>query len=411
MKLAINGGTPVRSKPWPKYPIIGDAEKQAVLDVLDDGQLVSFRASLAGDWYLGSTNVKKFERLVADYHNVKYAVAFTSATAALHGAVVACGVKPLSEVIVTPYSFSASATAPLMHNAIPVFADVTFGDFCLDPASAEARITDRTQAIIPVHLFGYPAEMDGIMALAGRYDLKIIEDCAQAPGALYKGQQVGTIGDCGVFSFVGEKNASCGEGGMLITDDDKIAAIARLVRNHGDAIHEPMLGFNYRMTEYQAALGAVQWGKLDGYNEIRIELADYLSDQLRPFPGITPFIGDVGDKHVYYVYPVFYDAEITGIPRNKFVEALNAEGIPFGAGYNEPLSMLPIFTERAHFAYQYYDGDVEYGKGVCPVAEMLWEKGLIITVVTRPPATFADMDDIARAFEKVLGNASSIAAD
>jgi len=236
VKLAINGGNPVRRKPWPKYPIIGEEEKQAVLDVLDDGQLVSFRASLAGDWFLGSTNVKEFERAVADYHNVKYAISFTSATAALHGAVVACGVEPLSEVIVTPYSFNTSATAPLMHNAIPVFADVSPYDFCLESASIEANITERTQAIIPVHLFGGPAEMDGIMALAGHYDLKVIEDAAQAPGALYKGRQVGTIGDCGVFSFVGEKNASCGEGGMLITDDPEIARVARLVRNHGDAL-------------------------------------------------------------------------------------------------------------------------------------------------------------------------------
>jgi len=399
--IALYGGTPVREKPWPKYPIIGDAEKQAVMEVLDDGLLQGFRGS-HGPMFLGGPRVREFEKLVADYHDVEFAVSFTSASAALHGAVVAVGVQSGQEVIVSPYTFNTSATCALMHNAIPVFADVDLGTCCLSPEAVEAAISCQTSAIIPVHLFGRTADMDPILEIAREYDLRVIEDAAQAPGARYKGRLAGTMGDCGIFSFVGEKNASCGEGGMLITSDPEIARVARLVRNHGDCLYEPMLGYNYRMTEVTAAIGAVQWSQLDKGNEVRRYLAYHLNGKLSQIPGLGVPMVEHGSLHSYYVYALTYDEAETGIPRGWFVEALNAEGIPFGAGYVRPLHLLPLFQQRAHDAYRHYGKEVSYYKGLCPVAEYLYERGLILTMVTRPPNTTEDMDDIVAAIQKVL---------
>lgn len=402
--LALHGGTPIREKPWPKYPIIGDAEKQAVKEVLDGGLLQGFTGAY-GPGFLGGPRVKAFEKMVADYHDIEFAVSFTSATAALHGAVVAVGVQPGEEVIVSPYSFSTSASCALMHNAIPVFVDIAVDNFCISPEAIERAITPRTRAIIPVHIFGGPADMGPIMEIANKHDLRVIEDAAQAPGACYKGHQVGTMGDCGVFSFVGEKHASCGEGGMLITNDPETARTAQLVRNHGECLYEPILGYNYRMTEVQAAIGAVQWAKLDDGNQARRLLALYLSGRLKSIKGLTaPYVRH-GDKHSYYVYAVKYDEKEIGISRGWFVEALQAEGIPFWAGYNKPLYLLPLYQQRAHYAYRHYKGDVSYRKGLCPVVEYMWERGVIATIAIRPPATLEDMDDIVMAFEKVLEHA------
>lgn len=399
--IALYGGTPVREKPWPKYPIIGDAEKQAVMEVLDSGLLQGFRGS-HGPMFLGGPRVREFEKLVADYHDVEFAVSFTSATAALHGAVVAVGVQPGEEVIASPYTFNTSATCALMHNAVPVFVDVDPYSFCMDPNKIAQAITPLTGAIIPVHLFGRPADMDAIMDIAREYSLPVIEDAAQAPGARYKGRLTGTMGDCGIFSFVGEKNASCGEGGMLITNDPEIARVARLVRNHGDCLYEPMLGYNYRMTEVTAAVGAVQWAKLNITNAVRQALAYYLNGKLSQIPGLgVPMVGR-NDLHSYYVYALTYNELVTGVPRGWFVEALNAEGIPFGAGYIRPLHLLPLYQQRAHYAYRHYGGHASYHKGLCPVAEYLYERGLILTSLTRPPNTTKDMDDIVAAIEKVL---------
>lgn len=417
--MSLIDENPVRVKEWPGWPIVTDAERKAVSRALG-GELVSFRAS-RGPWFLGGPEVQALEEMVADYHDVKHAVSFTSATAALHGAVVACGVEPLDEVVVTPYSFNSSATAPLMHNAIPVFADVTGTDFCLDPDSVREAISPSTSAIIVVHLFGGMADMDAIMEIAEKFGLAVIEDCAQAPGSRYKNRKAGTIGDCGVFSFVGQKNVSCGEGGMLITNDDEIARIARLVRNHADALGEPILGYNYRMTEYQAALAGAQWPKMDECNHHRRILAGYLAEGLSGLPGISILNPRPNDWHSYYVFPILYDEKAVGLSRDKFVEAVNAEGVPVGGGYIKPLNMLPLFEQRAHFAFRAYaerhtreigqSPSPPYGEGVCPVAEDLWRNRMIITMVTRPPNTFDDMDDVIEAFEKVIDCADQIPTD
>jgi dTDP-4-amino-4,6-dideoxygalactose transaminase len=410
--LALLGGKPVRSRPFPPHPIVGEEEKRAVMEVLDSGKLSTFLA-IQGEYFNGGKKIKEFEKNFCDYHGVKYAVAFNSATSALHAAVVAVGVEACQEVIVPPYTFTSTATSVLMHNAIPVFADVEDTYFGLDAASVEKSISPLTKSIIPVHLFGHPAKMDELLAVARKHGLKVIEDCAQAPGAKYKDRYVGTLGDCGIFSFTENKNITTGEGGMLVTNDEAIAEAARLVRNHGEAVvsgqtvrtyNSTMLGWNYRMTEMDAALGVVQFRRMDELNGGRIDCANYLTSKLRGIPGLTmPAVAD-GAKHVYYVYAMKYDAARLGLPRETFVKALVAEGIPFGAGYVRPLYLSSIYHENRPFAYRHYTGNARYEKGLCPVTERLHERDLVLTGITRPPATREDMEDVVTAIHKVLEN-------
>jgi dTDP-4-amino-4,6-dideoxygalactose transaminase len=411
-RLALLGGRRVRAEPFPPYPIIGQEEKEAVSKVLEEGRLSTFIAA-PGEHFLGGKRIREFEKAFADYHGVKYAAAFNSGTSALHAAVVGVGTRPGEEVITSPFTFTSSASCALMHGAVPVFADVDPEVFCLDSKALEKSVTGLTRAIIPVHLFGHSAPMDEILDIAERYGLKVIEDCAQAAGASYRGRKVGTLGDCSVFSFQESKNMMTGEGGMLLTNDQKIAEIARLIRNHGETVAETlsqrtyasqMLGYGYRMTEIEAAIGLCQLRHLDEWNETRKRLAQYLSDRLQEFSGIIPAKVREGCTHVYYVYPLLYDEARTGISRELFAEALVAEGIPTGVGYVKPLYLAPLYQQRQAFAFKHYQGKALYDKGLCPIAEELHFKTLLIIPVCRPPATERDMDDIVRAVDKVLAN-------
>jgi len=411
-KLAINGGEPYRREQFPHHPIIGEEEKKAVMEVLDSGNVSTFLAS-PGKYFLGGKKIKEFEKLFSDYFKTKYAIAMNSATACLHAAVAAVGVKPGDQVIVTPYSFTSSATCALMNNAVPIFVDVDENDFCIDPKKIEKKITDKTKAIVIVHLFGGPAKMDEIMKIARKYNLRVIEDCAQSPGGTYKGKLLGTIGDCGLFSFTESKNITSGEGGMLITNDENIAEISRLVRNHGEAVVDGVerqyksfiLGYGYRMTELDAALGIEQFKKLDKLNKERIKLVEYLADRIeKEIPGIKPYLKNENGKNVYFILAFKYNEGKIGIPRNLFVKALNAEGIPFGAGYVKPLYLNPIYHENKHMALNLFAKGVSYDQGICPVVERLHEKEIILTLMCRPPATFKDMDDIVGAMKKIIMN-------
>ncbi len=408
--LALFGGSPVRKTPFPRHPVIGEEEKRAVLEVLERGELSTFIAA-SGEYFLGGKKIKEFERRFADALGMRYAVAFNSATAALHAAVVAVGVQPGEEVIVPPYTFTATATCALMHNAIPVFADVEAEHYGLDPGAVERAVSPLSRAMIPVHLFGHPVEMDPLLALARRHGLRVIEDCAQAPLARYRGRRVGTMGDCGVFSFTESKHITTGEGGMLVTDDAAIVEAARMVRNHGEMVWEgqvvrtytsTMLGWNYRLTELQAALGIAQLARLETLIRARRALCEQLTEALQGVEGLIPPLVADGCEHDYFLYPIRYDEESIGIPRELFVKALVAEGIPFSAGYVRPLYLSPIYHENRPFAFRSYTGTARYDKGICPVTERLHERDLILTQVARPPATPEDMCDVIAAIRKVL---------
>ncbi len=410
-KLAIKGGSKIRSVPFPKHPIIGDEEKQQVMEVLESGNISTFIAS-PGENFLGGKKIKEFEEKFSTKIGMKYGVAFNSASSALHAAVVAVGVKPGEEIIVPPTTFTSTATSSLMHNAIPVFCDVTEDTFCIDPKKIEELISPLTRAIIPVHLFGHPCDMNEILKISKKYGLKIIEDCAQSICAQYDNRNVGTFGDCSIFSFQESKTIMTGEGGMLLTNDENIADIARMVRNHGEVVLPTMkkrsyktefLGWGYRMTELEAAIGIAQLKKLDSLNNTRVNLGKFLSDEINKISGLKHVKYD-NVKHVYWMFGFTFDEEVIGISRNIFCEALQAEGIPCFAGYVEPLHLNPVYTEKRAFAFKHYTGNVKYGKGVCPIAESLHEKILINTIICRPPATLDDMKDVVNAIHKIIDN-------
>ena len=409
-KLALFGGPKVRTQGFGSHPIIGEEEKKAVMEVLESGHLSTFIAA-PGQFFYGGERIRQFEREFAEYHGVKYAIAFNSATAALHAAVVAVGVDAGEEVIVPPYTFTSTATCALMHNAIPVFADIAANTCCLDAASVEANVSPLSRAIIPVHLFGHPADMDAIMAVARKHNLRVIEDCAQSPGARYKNKLVGTIGDCGIFSFTENKNITTGEGGMLITNDPAIAQAAFMVRNHGEMIvadqkertyNSSILGWNYRMTEMEAAFGIIQFRKMEKLNALRTELSEHVSRGMSKLPGLKPLPVQPGCTHAYYVLGFTFDEDEAGLSRADFGKAMAAEGVPLGVGYVRPLYLTSIYHENKPSAFRLYKGNARYDKGICPVAERMHERELLILGVVRPPSTTADMDDVLQAMSKVL---------
>jgi len=413
--LAINGGSKARKLPFPKHPIISNEEKTAVMDVLDSGNLSTFVAS-PGENFLGGVKIREFENDFANFIGTKFAIAFNSASSALHAAVASVGVRPGEEVIVPPYTFTSTATSALMNNSIPVFSDVKSDTYCIDPEKISSVTSKLSKAIIPVHLFGHPCDMDEINDFANSNGLKVIEDCAQAPGAEYKGKKVGTMGDCGIFSFQETKNMMTGEGGMLITDNEEIAKIARMVRNHGEVLlpsdksrsyKSEILGWGYRMTEMEAALGVVQLRKLEKMNDTRIELANHLTKFINSVEGLKHTKYDFV-KHVYYVYAFSYDEKIIGVSREKFCEAMNAEGIPTYGGYVKPLYLNPLYLEKRAFAFKHYNGNVKYEKGICPTVEYLHDKALIFFPVCRPPAKIEDMNDIITAIKKILENKNEL---
>lgn len=410
-QLAINGGPKTRTKPFPKHPIIGKAEKNQVMGVLDSGNISTFIAS-PGENFLGGKKIKEFEERFAAKLGTKYAVTFNSASSALHAAIVAVGVNPGEEVIVPPYTFTSTATSSLMHNAIPVFCDVKFDTYCIDPKKLEGMISPLSKAIIPVHLFGHACDMDEIMNIAHKHNLCIIEDCAQAVGGEYKGKKLGTIGDCGIFSFQESKIIMTGEGGMLVTNSEEIVNTARMIRNHGEVIlpslkhrtyRSEILGWGYRMTELEAALGVAQLDQLDHFLNERIKLGSFLSSEINKIRGLS-HVKYEHVKHVYWMFGFTFNEEIIGISRNRFCDALQAEGIPCFAGYVEPLYLNPLYTEKRAYAFRHYTGKTDYMKGICPVAESLHEKYLINTLICRPPASIEDMVDVITAVKKIIEN-------
>lgn len=420
-KLAILGGPKVRNTPFPfpPFPVLGKEEKSAAVTAIKKGVLSGFIGA-PGDAFLGGEYVKEFEKRFSDYHKVKFAIAVNSATAALHCAMIAASVGAGDEVIVTPWSFSASAVAPLMVGAIPVFADIEDLSFGLDPKSVERKITKYTKAIIVVDLFGQPADLSPIVKIARKHKLTIIEDSAQAPLASYKGKLAGTIGDIGIFSFTASKQMTTGEGGMLITNNPIFAKRAQMARNHGEVMGvvedsktmEGILGWNYRMTEVEAAIGIEQFKKLPEFIGQRRRNAEWLNSKLSAYPFISVPRPLSGRTHSYFIYAFKYDQKkALGVHRDLFVKALTAEGIPAVAGYVPPLYWNPVYRQKEFFGKRRYPfsvhpREIDYGPGICPTVEKLHRDIIVNTLWAHPKLKRQDLDNIAEAFGKVSQNLS-----
>ncbi|MGM0404522.1 MAG: DegT/DnrJ/EryC1/StrS family aminotransferase [Thermoplasmatota archaeon] len=339
----MNGKIPVAE------PLIEEEEKRAVQKVLESGQIAA------------GPKVKEFEDKFAEYIGVEHSIAVNSGTSALITSLLAAGVGKGDEVIVTPYSFVSSVTSVLLTGAEPVFVDISYETFCIEPDNIEEKISESTKAIVPVHLYGQPADMGGIISIADEYGLSVIEDSCQAHGAEYRGDKVGGIGDIGCFSFYATKNMMTGEGGMVTTDNGELGEKVRMLREHGRTGYGYNIpGYNFMMTDIEAALGIEQLKKLDYINEKRRKNAQILNDSLKSEEeaGNLKTPAEIeGTKHVYHQYALKVDEE----KRERVVNAMRKAGMGVREGYQKP-----IYKEKA------VEKDIELTNAEKACKEVVW---------------------------------------
>jgi len=397
-RLAVLGGSKVRTKPFASWPVFGDSDEQRLV-----------RALRSGKWgKLNGEEVAEFERRFAAMHDCRHAIGVVNGTVSLRIALMAMGIKAEEEVIVPPYTFLATATAVVEANAVPVFADIELETFNLCSKAVETAITPKTRAIIAVHMAGQSADMGALMAIAKKHNLIVIEDAAHAHGGLYKGRGVGSIGDMGSFSFQSSKNLTSGEGGIITTNDDKLADACRSIHNCGRKAgglwyEHHVISANYRLGEFQGAVLNSQLGRLEEQTKLRDRNGQFLAAKLSQIPGIHPQRRTAETtRHSYHLFLFRIDSKTFGAPRAAILKALAAEGIPVSGGYAIPLYRQPLFLSKAFGPYlPNASRTLDFGKVSCPNCELIcgeqgaWlEQSLFL-------GTQADMDDIARAFEKV----------
>ncbi len=399
--LAVNGGTPVHDKSWPKWPIFDEREKKQLLEVLESGM-----------WGIGGSKNEEFARRFAEYQGAKYGVTCVNGTIALEIALRALGIGYGDEVITSPYTFIATAQSILYVNARPIFVDIEEDTYNIDPSKIEEAITDKTKAIMPVHIGGAPANMDEIMKIAKKYDLYVIEDSAQAHGARWGDRGAGTIGDFGTFSFQSSKNITAGEGGIVLTNDEELAEKAWSYMNcgrirKGQWYKHVILGANYRMSEFLAAILLAQLERANELFEKREKNAEYLAKRLEEIEGIEPLKYPEKARSAYHLFIFKYRKEYFGnLPRERFIEALRAEGIPVSPGYTIPLYRMPAILEYVYASVGklekfYKDLYLPVTEKACS-GEALWLKQTIFL------AEKDDMDDIADAILKVQKHVSEL---
>jgi dTDP-4-amino-4,6-dideoxygalactose transaminase len=360
-------------------------------------------------WSVEGTKVREFEAAFARFQDAQFAVCVTNGTAALEVSLRAAHIGCGDEVIVPPYTFIATATAVLSVGATPVFVDVEEESLNIDPTKIEEAITPRTRAIIPVHIAGCPADMDGVLEVARKHNLLVIEDAAQAHAAEWKGTKVGAIGDMGCFSFQASKNLNAGEGGAVLTNNphwaDQVWSVHNVGRVRGGRWYEHhVLGSNFRMTEFQAAILLAQLKRLPEQTERRTQNAHRLTEMLSQIPGIRPPRPDPRvTRHAYHLYIFRYDKKpLSGdVPEKTFLKALNAEGIPCSAGY------VPLYKERV-FLNRPISKDLcqlstlkDYSKVQCPVCERACYEEAVWLYQNMLLGDERDIEDIATAVAKV----------
>jgi dTDP-4-amino-4,6-dideoxygalactose transaminase len=401
-KLAIKGGTPVREKPFPHWPVFDEADEVALVDALQSGK-----------WgrHLGD-RVAEFESSFAEYQQARWGIGVANGSVALRIALLATGLQAGDEVIVPPYTFMATASAVVEVNAVPVFVDIEKDTYNLDPAKLEDAISSRTRAIIPVHFGGQSVNMDNLLEIAGKYALYVIEDAAHAHGAEWKEKRLGTLGHIGCFSFQATKNLNSGEGGAIVTNNERLERLCRAYHTcgrypEGEWYEHFIIGGNYRMTEFQGALLLSQMAKLDLQTSTRDQNGQYLTERMMDIPGIRPLERPPEiTRHAYHLFIFRYDAEaFDGLTRARFLEALAAEGIPCSPGYPEPLYKQRLFTDLAFGPFSGYrvsNPDLDYSETYCPESERAcyWEACWLTQNLLL--GNREDMDDIVTAISKIF---------
>lgn len=420
--LALRGGPKTIEKQFRRYNPIGKEESDAAKAVVDSGVLSQFIGSWDPDFY-GGPKVQEFERKCEAFFKVKHVVTVNSWTSGLIAAVGAIGIEPGDEIIVSPWTMCASATAIIHWNAIPVFADIERDTFNIDPKSVEANITPQTKAIMAVDIFGQSCNIDALMEIAERHNLKVITDSAQAPGVFNRGRVTGTLAHVGGYSLNYHKHIHTGEGGILVTNDTEIFEKLQLIRNHAEAVVggkgvknlANMIGYNFRLGEIESAIGLEQLKKLEKFVEGRQRAAESLTAKLTGLPGLQlPHIVD-DNTHAYYVYPMIVNPEELGITRDKLVEALNAEGVDGVFGGYICVHLLPMYQQKIAYGSNGFPWtsdickrDVSYHKGICPVAEELNDKTFIGFEMCLHELQEEDITLIAQAFHKVWKNLDAL---
>jgi perosamine synthetase len=423
---AILGGTPARTNPYPPTNTMGPEEKRLAMEVLESGVLSAFIAH-DGPAFGGGPMVHAVEDEFCARFGSRYAVSMNSAASGIHAAVAAalCGLG--DEVIIPPYTMSTTATSVACTNATPVFADVRPDTFCIDVEDVKRKLSPRTKAIIAVNLFGGPAPLLELRKLADERGLVLIEDNAQAPGATVAGKCAGTVGHIGIFSLNCHKTIQSGEGGIVVTDDEILADRLRLFRNHGEVVQalrgttlpgfEGLLGYNYRLTELQAAIALAQVRRLDELTDGRIEMANEITRGLRGVPGITAPAVASDVKHVYYQYAMKVDAAELGLSRTQLKAALDAEGVQTGAGYVRPIYLYPMYRENVRQQRSGYGAgiwhpaegsNITYDEGSCPVTERLHFHELLCTSICRADLGRDEALEFVRAVTKVVEHRNAI---
>ncbi len=406
-QLAINGGNKACEHTWPTWPIWDDLERKALNDVLE-----------SGNWWYGE-KVRQFEQAFADFQGAKFGVTACNGTVALEVALLGLGIGAGDEVIVPPYSFVATASAVLRVNAIPIFADIHPETLCIDPVDVEAKITDKTKAVMPVHALGYVADMDALGELAEKHKLFIIEDACHSWGSQWKSKGTGALGNCGVFSFQHSKNITSAEGGIILTDDEDLADRCRSYTNCGRGkgkswYEHYLLGSNLRLTEFQAAILLGQLTRLEDQTLKRQSNAAILNEALQGLPGIAvPADEPRMTRRSYHRYVFRVKPDELGVPPERFIEALAAEGVPAGPGYPIPLYKNPLFQKSGEgpafcpTSCPYYGRKIDYTTVCCPVCEAV----CCDTVWLSHTMLLADeraIRDVASAIKKVCENAGEL---
>jgi dTDP-4-amino-4,6-dideoxygalactose transaminase len=399
-KLAIEGGTPVRQEPFPSWPIWDEREERQLLEVLHSGHWGVF----------DGIKVPAFARAFADYQQAKHGICVMSGTAGLEIGLRAVGIGAGDEVITTPYTFVATVFAVLTVGAIPVLVDIDAETFNIDVRQVEAAITPRTKAILPVHFAGQPADMDAILAIAEKRGLRVVEDACQGWGAEWSGRRVGALGDLGAFSFQASKNINAGEGGMVLTNDDQLEEIVWSLGNVGrskDGLWYEYVreGWNSRLTEWQAAVLLAQLERADELCERRHRNAIYLTEKLSAIPGIFPVKTDPRvTRHAWHLFMFRYQSQAFGsLPREKFIEALQAEGIPCSPGYVIPLNHSLGLLEGLDRLRTFLD-NVPPPPSL-PVNERMCKEEAVWFTQNMLLGGKRDMDDIVEAMAKIRRSA------